>query len=131
LVVGIGLAGLFWQQNSTFQAFQANFLSLREHAEYEASTRRELDSAKEAADMRIAALQKQIDAITLTLSEQCKRSPMKYLDTEQPWPIIALLAILYVAIGVGVATLTSNIFILFVGGALFVVFGVRLIIWLG
>ena len=56
---------------------------------------------------------------------------MKYLDTEQPWPVIALLAILYVAIGVIVATLTSNVIVCFAGGVAAVIFGVRLIIWLG
>jgi len=65
---------LFWQQGSNFQSFQSGFLSLREHAEYQASTRRELDAAKAAADMRIAALQKQIDAIHEMLAEQCRKA---------------------------------------------------------
>ena len=56
---------------------------------------------------------------------------MKYLDTEQPWPVIALLAILYVALGVIVATLTNNVVVSFASGVAAVVFGVRLIIWLG
>jgi hypothetical protein len=56
---------------------------------------------------------------------------MKYLDTEQPWPVIALVAILYVAVGVGVATLTSSVVVSFASGVAAVVFGVRLIIWLG
>jgi hypothetical protein len=72
-VVGIAVAGLFWQQNSTFQSFQASLLSLREHAEYQASTRRELDSAKEAADRQIVLLQKQIDTITQQVAESCKK----------------------------------------------------------
>jgi len=52
---------------------------------------------------------------------------MKYLDTEQPWKIIALLALFCVAIGVGVATLTSNVFISFFSGAGFVILGTLLI----
>jgi len=55
---------------------------------------------------------------------------MKYLDTEQPWEVIALLAIGSVALGTIVAALTNPI-IAFFGGAAFVVMGVRLIIWLG
>jgi len=54
----------------------------------------------------------------------------KYLDTEQPWPVIALLAIGSVALGTIVAALTNPL-ISFFSGALFVVFGVRLINWLG
>lgn len=56
---------------------------------------------------------------------------MKFLDTEQPWQIVALLAILYVALGVGVVMLTNNAIVCFASGVAAVVFGVRLIIWLG
>jgi len=55
---------------------------------------------------------------------------MKYLDTEQPWPVPALLAIGTVAVGVVVAALTSPVVAFFCGAA-FVVVVVRLIIWLG
>jgi hypothetical protein len=56
---------------------------------------------------------------------------MKHLDVEQPWHVTALLAIFYVALGVIVATLTSNVIVCFAGGVAAVIFGVRLIIWLG
>jgi hypothetical protein len=51
----------------------------------------------------------------------------KYLDTEQPWEVIALLALFCVAIGVGVASLTSNVIIAFISGVLVVILGTALI----
>lgn len=54
---------------------------------------------------------------------------MKYIETEQPWSVIALLAIGTVAVGVVVAALTSSIVSFFCGAA-FVVVVVRLIIML-
>ena len=64
--VAFGFAGLFWQ----IANLSNTFLSLREHAEYQASTRRELDSAKTAADRQVADLQKQVDVVTGLLRSQ-------------------------------------------------------------
>jgi peptidoglycan hydrolase CwlO-like protein len=70
VVVGVACVGLFWQQGQYLSNFSQNYLSLREHAEYENSTRRELDSAKSAADAQINALQRQLDTITTQLRLQ-------------------------------------------------------------
>ena len=70
VVVVVAVIGLFYQQTSFMATFQSNYLSLREHAEYEASTRRELDAAKTAADSQINALQRQLDVITTQIRLQ-------------------------------------------------------------
>ena len=56
----------FWQ----ISTLSNTFLSLREHAEYEQATRRELDNAKQAAEQQIINLQKQVDSVTSQLRSQ-------------------------------------------------------------
>jgi hypothetical protein len=70
MLVGVAFIGLFWQQGNYLNSFQQNYLSLREHAEYQTATRRELDNAKAAADAQITSLQKQLDSINLQLRTQ-------------------------------------------------------------
>ena len=70
IAVGVAMAGLFWQQGSYLSSFQNNYLSLREHSEYQQATRRELDAAKTAADQQISYLQKQLDIVTTQLRLQ-------------------------------------------------------------
>ena len=80
IIVGVACVGLFWQQGQYLSNLSQNYLSLREHAEYENSTRRESDSAKSASDAQINALQRQLEEKIKDLQSQIELPPRKSLD---------------------------------------------------
>ncbi len=70
MAVGVAVAGLFWQQGSYISSFQNNYLSLREHSEYQQATRRELDAHNNFDTQQINNIQKQLDIVTAQLRLQ-------------------------------------------------------------
>ena len=79
VAMALGAIGLFWQVNN----MSNTFLTLREHLEYEASMRREVDAAKIAsereltaaktsADKQVAEFQRQMDNAISSLRSDMK-----------------------------------------------------------
>lgn len=70
IAVAFGFIGLFWQISAQGTYFASNFLSLREHAEFQASARREVDGIKKDIDQRFQGHQHELGAEIKDLQNQ-------------------------------------------------------------